>query len=529
MPKNRAQLRRKVTSDARLPPLPKDYFRVISRPRDSLNVSKINPAKIQYAFRVAAKLGPEASSEDTVLVNSAQNIVIIGTPSEARAKAYSLVRSLHIDEKDFETQSYQAAPDGTSKGVIRGFTDATEEWMRQAVLTRRNPQALAIKRIGNSNAFTILFEGLRVPRHVYVEAALVPCSLYRKQIDVCLACGRVGHRRDVCPTPDDVLCRGCGKRNPPQDHTCTPVCKLCGGAHPVGDRKCKNRYQIPYLVRKRRQEKATEEKKKQAALQNPESWPEITQTRGRSTSRGRARTRSTSRRRQSSSRSSSTSRPRDNVSWADTVKVREGNSREQPKQTDKIAKLVAENQRLRKEQQTLREENQKLRKETLDLGARFSRLEILMQTIGQSPNFFPKDNQEQRETPMDMSGPSRKREREGREENSPAAKKNAQEPDVSITERLAKMEAKLACFAQVEARFARMETVLLQVAARAGIDCLPSIDEVSHSSLTATSPSPTGGNEDSAEAEVDTSQERFAELRKKASYQTRHGTAATRK
>lgn len=79
---------------------------------------------------------------------------------------------------------------------------------------------------------------------------MLRCTLFRRQTDVCYACGKVGHRADVCPTPDDVICRGCGKQLSSEDHDCKPTCKLCGG-----DRKCKQCFWIPYVVLHRRRER----------------------------------------------------------------------------------------------------------------------------------------------------------------------------------------------------------------------------------------------------------------------------------
>ncbi|KAL1478991.1 hypothetical protein MTO96_052238 [Rhipicephalus appendiculatus] len=82
---------------------------------------------------------------------------------------------------------------------------------------------------------------------------LLRCTLYKRQIDTCRNCGRVGHRQDVCPTPSEKVCEHCGIKPTGPDHECvTPKCALCGQAHITGDRTCPNRYQVPYVVRRRR-------------------------------------------------------------------------------------------------------------------------------------------------------------------------------------------------------------------------------------------------------------------------------------
>lgn len=110
---------------------------------------------------------------------------------------------------------------------------------------------MGAKRIGSTTTVIVAFQGPKVPNFVRYGVTLIPCHLYRKQIDVCQQCGRVGHRKDVCPTPTIKTCLAYGFANPAEDHRCTPKCKLCGGEHPTGDRTCKAKYKIPYVVRKR--------------------------------------------------------------------------------------------------------------------------------------------------------------------------------------------------------------------------------------------------------------------------------------
>ncbi|KAH7985367.1 hypothetical protein HPB49_026459 [Dermacentor silvarum] len=64
----------------------------------------------------------------------------------------------------------------------------------------------------------------------------------------------ITRRKDVCPTTTIKTCLACGLANPKEEHRSTPKCRLCGGEHPTGDRTCKAKYKIPYVVRKRQWE-----------------------------------------------------------------------------------------------------------------------------------------------------------------------------------------------------------------------------------------------------------------------------------
>ncbi|KAH7984463.1 hypothetical protein HPB52_021143 [Rhipicephalus sanguineus] len=72
-----------------------------------------------------------------------------------------------------------------------------------------------------------------------------------------LTCGKIGHRADVCPTPETKICFACGAPNPAADHAarCKPRCKLCNGAHATGAEGCTNKYKVPFVVTQRRWER----------------------------------------------------------------------------------------------------------------------------------------------------------------------------------------------------------------------------------------------------------------------------------
>ncbi|KAG0439834.1 hypothetical protein HPB47_016513, partial [Ixodes persulcatus] len=84
--------------------------------------------------------------------------------------------------------------------------------------------------------------------------------------DVCKTCGKLGHRLDVCLNPGNKSCFGCGMANPEEGYElkCQPKCKLCGGPHPTGERGCKNKYKMPYIVKRRQWERKAEAAEQQA-------------------------------------------------------------------------------------------------------------------------------------------------------------------------------------------------------------------------------------------------------------------------
>ncbi|KAL1439508.1 hypothetical protein MTO96_010148 [Rhipicephalus appendiculatus] len=67
------------------------------------------------------------------------------------------------------------------------------------IVNRRNPGALGVRRIKKTPTVIVLFDGQKVPQYVLCDGVRYPCSLYRRQVDVCYACGDLGHRADVCP------------------------------------------------------------------------------------------------------------------------------------------------------------------------------------------------------------------------------------------------------------------------------------------------------------------------------------------
>ncbi|KAL1440864.1 hypothetical protein MTO96_009162 [Rhipicephalus appendiculatus] len=258
---------KRIVDASRIPGLPREHFKTIVRPRGGLDVKKADLILFKRALATAASLSPEQVYDDTLCANNFQNILVVATPFEANARAYARVERILLGGKAVEVAAYVAASDDTCKGVVRGINpDLSEADLTAMVVNCRNPEALGVRRIKRTPTIVVLFEGQKVPKHVYFEGVRYPCTLYRRQVDVCYACGELGHRSDVCPNGEgQKKCRGCGMSSPQEDHQCDPKCSICGGAHQTADRKCRHRFQMPYIVRQRRRRRRRQAQEAQKA------------------------------------------------------------------------------------------------------------------------------------------------------------------------------------------------------------------------------------------------------------------------
>ncbi|XP_070393246.1 uncharacterized protein [Dermacentor albipictus] len=299
-----AALKSRVIRAGRMPSLPRDDIKIVIRPRGGLNISKIGVVTVADAILASAGISQEDLCQDTLCPNLQQNIMVASTPKRENANRYVRMKQMLISGKVYELSAYETAPHSTCKGVIRNIPlQDGPDIIDAKIVNTNNPLALAAKRIAQTGTVIVAFDGHRVPNFVRYGPLLMQCSLYRKQLDVCYTCGRLGHRADVCPNPADAICRGCGAPSPDEQHQCTPKCKLCGGQHLTANKDCAQRFKIPYIVRRRRSERAKmagavsqspHQRSDTAELVQASSTPGA-QRRGRSRSRGRSRVRSISR------------------------------------------------------------------------------------------------------------------------------------------------------------------------------------------------------------------------------------------
>ncbi|KAH7944968.1 hypothetical protein HPB49_002864 [Dermacentor silvarum] len=243
-----------------MPVLPKEDTKIVIRPRGGLDISETGASTAADAIFAGAGISHDELSQDTLCPNLQQNIMVASTPRRENADRYVRIKEIRISDKVHELCAYETAPHFTSKGIRRGIPlQDNPASIDGKIVNQNNPLALAANRIAQTGTIIIASDGHRVPNFVRYGTPLMKCSLYRKQVDVCHACGRLGHPTDVCPTPSDVICRGCGLQNRDEQHQCTPKCKICGDPHLTAGKECAYRFKTPYIVRRRRFERARQQ------------------------------------------------------------------------------------------------------------------------------------------------------------------------------------------------------------------------------------------------------------------------------
>ncbi|KAH9365089.1 hypothetical protein HPB48_010612 [Haemaphysalis longicornis] len=124
-------------------------------------------------------------------------------------------------------------------GVITMREKETSETLKSAVQWREGEIAF-IRKLGKSAVAVITFVGRKVPQYVHYNSVVTRVREY-KTIPACFCCGTIiGHRAELCPTPNGKRCGHCGQEvAPPRT---APTCLICGENHLTGFQACTGKF-----------------------------------------------------------------------------------------------------------------------------------------------------------------------------------------------------------------------------------------------------------------------------------------------
>ncbi|KAH9372645.1 hypothetical protein HPB48_000477 [Haemaphysalis longicornis] len=145
----------RLLKNSRMPELPRGHMKIVVRPRGGLCVSEVTRVELSRALAAAAQVAAKEAREDVVCPNGHQKILVISNPRRENAGRYAAVECIDVRGTAYEVSTYEAAPYGTVKGVIRGIPlEDTAMDIQQQVVQDYNPTALQANRIGRSRRWS---------------------------------------------------------------------------------------------------------------------------------------------------------------------------------------------------------------------------------------------------------------------------------------------------------------------------------------------------------------------------------------
>ncbi|KAL1476848.1 hypothetical protein MTO96_036190 [Rhipicephalus appendiculatus] len=234
---------KKKSRVARLPPLPKDDFKIILRPHQGLPIKDLTAPQVSEAVIMATQR--KVRGEHFLLrLKPGSNIIVVSTPNQEVADIVRKITTLVINGKQHAVNAYVTAGEDTKKGVVHGLAPHTspETLLANLRIRTQGVEILRARMLGETKTAVITFYGPIVPRFVYYMGGEMPCYRFKHTVQFCNACIQTGHRTDVCPQPHSSVCNRCGAKEPEAEHECKPTCTTCGEEHLAGSKDCKKRY-----------------------------------------------------------------------------------------------------------------------------------------------------------------------------------------------------------------------------------------------------------------------------------------------
>ncbi|KAL1476100.1 hypothetical protein MTO96_036769 [Rhipicephalus appendiculatus] len=150
----------------KLPPLPRTDLKIVLRPKKGLAIKEYSTHQISRAISAACEPHPHCTGSDFIArIRPGSNIIIVSTPHEETARVLRRVDTLTLGGKNYEFNTYVAAPEGTLRGVIHGIEPGTpsEELLANLRVRTQGVKVHSARMLGNSNTAVITFDGTMIP------------------------------------------------------------------------------------------------------------------------------------------------------------------------------------------------------------------------------------------------------------------------------------------------------------------------------------------------------------------------------
>ncbi|KAH6936407.1 hypothetical protein HPB50_016589 [Hyalomma asiaticum] len=218
---------------------------IILKPRVTVALKDVyQHAELGAVF--ASYLGTQAAASLRLLPKWEQNLIVSGTRDPHVAN--KLLRDFQLDSSEgrLPMHAHLKLTGDVCRGVINLAIHKTSESLQKKIQWRAG-QLADIRKLGNSNVAELTFLGKVVPRFVHYNSEVTLVRAHKRTIPACVRYGTVGHRTDICPSPDNDKCGLCGLTVPTTDgvkapHECIPSCAVCGQAHATNSRDCKGKF-----------------------------------------------------------------------------------------------------------------------------------------------------------------------------------------------------------------------------------------------------------------------------------------------
>ncbi|KAH6940726.1 hypothetical protein HPB50_005643 [Hyalomma asiaticum] len=230
------------------PRLSREDYIVVLKPRAPFELKSVLPCD-RAGDAIRTYLGGPSSGTLHVWPVWDQNVLVCSVTSSSMAQRLLGDIQLLVGDQQLPFRGHAKASGEICQGVITINPDETPQRIKSE-LEWSQGTILAVRKLGNSTAAVVTFEGTKVPRFIFYHSVVAYVRPYKKTIPACTLCGTIGHRPSACPRPTPGRCTRCGTQVQvtPQglaQHECNPTCLLCSGPHETGARGCLGKYRKP--------------------------------------------------------------------------------------------------------------------------------------------------------------------------------------------------------------------------------------------------------------------------------------------